>query len=81
MPVEVVSVRARAPALAENAFFNYVLDRTDRDTGGIVRWSERMKEVGGGRRPTKRRRRTVKERQGYTDEQTKYPSISANAES
>ena len=52
----------RAPALRENAFFDFVLDRTERDTVSIVRRSERMKEVEGGRRPIKGRRGTVQSR-------------------
>ena len=42
MPIEVVSVRVWAPALAENAFFNFVVDRKERDTAGIVRGNERV---------------------------------------
>ena len=34
----------RAPAWRENAFFNCVLDRTETDTVGTVRRSEKMKE-------------------------------------
>ena len=46
MPIAVVSVivRERAPALREDAFFNCVLVRTERDTAGIVRQRERIKE-------------------------------------
>ena len=80
MPIEVVSIRVRAPALGENAFWSCVLDRTERGTDAVVRWSERMKEVGGGRRLTKGRIGTLEENQGRTDEQTKYPTIVANAE-
>ena len=36
----------RAIAWRENAFFNCVLVRTERDTVGLARWSERMKKVG-----------------------------------
>ena len=59
----------RAPALAENAFFNCVLNRTERDTIGIVRRNQRMKEFEGGRRPTKGCRGTKeKEQQRKTDQ-------------
>ena len=34
----------RAPAFSENTFWCCVLDRTQRDAAGIVRWSDRMKE-------------------------------------
>ena len=39
-----------------------------------------MKEVDEGRRPIKGRIEIVEERQGCTDEQTKYPRMVANAE-
>ena len=38
-----------------------------RDAAGIVRRNERMKEIEGGRRPTKRRRETVQSRKRWTD--------------
>ena len=56
------------------------MSRTERVTVGIVRWSERTKEVGGGRRPTEERSGTVNDRHRFTDEQTKYPRNVANAE-
>ena len=38
MPIETVSVRVRAPALGENAFWGRILDlQIDRDTAGIVK--------------------------------------------
>jgi hypothetical protein len=48
--------------------------------GRGVRWSERTKEFGGGRRPTKGRSGKVKERHGCIVNQTKYRRIVANAE-
>ena len=50
MPIEVVSVRVREH------------QHQERDTTGLVRRSERMKEVEGGRRPTKGCRGTVQTR-------------------
>ena len=70
----------RWAALGENAFWSCVLDRAERDTDGIVRWCERMKKIGGGRRPTKGRSGTVEGRQGCTDKQIKYPRIVPDAE-
>ena len=67
-----------APALRENAFGSCVLDRTERDTVSIVRRSERMKEVEGGRRSIKGRRGTVQSRKRWTDKST--PSMSKGCE-
>jgi hypothetical protein len=44
----------------------------ERDTAGIVRQSERTKQVEGGRIEM------MEERQECTDEETKYPRIVAN---
>ena len=80
------------PAWRENAFFDWVLDRTERDTAGIVRQSERMSEkewetkwknraiFEGSRRPTKGCSGTVAERQRCIDEQTKYSRVRVNNE-
>ena len=57
----------RAPAWRENAFCNCVLDRTERDTAGIVRCRRRMKEVEGGRRLTKGCRGTVRPRKRWAE--------------
>ena len=70
-----------APALRENAFWNCVLDRTGRDTVGLVRWSERPKEVGGGQRPTKGRSVTVEVRgEKRTSRLLKYKSTEKSLE-
>ena len=76
MPIEVVSVRVREHQHQERTPFEDV----SWTAAGIVRQNERMKEFEGGRRPTKGRSGTVEERQGCTDEQTKYPGIVANDE-
>ena len=65
----------RAPALGENAFWSCVLN--------CSRYSEAEWENEGIRRRPKAdqgRSGTVEERQGCTDEQTKYPGIVANDE-
>jgi hypothetical protein len=56
------------------------LDRTERDAAGIVKWSERIKEIGKAEGPTKRRIEMVEERQRRKHEQTTYPRIVTNAE-
>ena len=38
----------RALALGEDAFWSRVLDRTERDAAGVVKWSDRTKKVEGG---------------------------------
>ena len=52
----------RAPALRKNLFWCCVQGRTERDAVVILRQSGRMKEFGGGRRPTKGHSGTKEER-------------------